>query len=247
MPYDIFWQIHSDLPREGPGDNESTRRAFSMMSGLPQRPRVLDIACGPGMQTLELLRISDATVVAIDTHLPFLEELQRRALAAGVLNRVEARKESMFALPFEERAFDVIWCEGAMYIMGVEDALKAWSAFLKPRGFIAATEPCWLRDDVPGIVRDTWSEAYPGMNDIAGVSETIAKCGFREVGHFTIPDSAWWDDYYTPMEDRLTMLRSKYRGNAEALAGILEAQKEIDDHRRYSAYYGYVFFVVQKA
>lgn len=246
MPYDIFWQIHSDLPREGPGDNESTSGAYGMMTGLPAKPRLLDIACGPGMQTLELLRISDGTVVAIDTHQPFLEELQRRADAAGVLARVEARQESMFALPLEDSAFDVIWCEGAMYMMGVERALKEWARLLKPAGYIAATEPCWLRDDVPGLIRDTWTAAYPGMTDVAGVSETIGKSGFREVGHFTIPDAAWWDDYYTPLEDRLRMLRSRYRGNAEALAHILEAQKEIDDHRRYSSYYGYVFFVMQK-
>jgi hypothetical protein len=26
----MFWEIHSNLPREGPGDNESTRRAFQI-------------------------------------------------------------------------------------------------------------------------------------------------------------------------------------------------------------------------
>jgi ubiquinone/menaquinone biosynthesis C-methylase UbiE len=50
----IFFEIHKDLPREGPGDNESTRKAFSMLVDLPAEPDILDIACGPGMQTIEL-------------------------------------------------------------------------------------------------------------------------------------------------------------------------------------------------
>jgi hypothetical protein len=55
MTENIFWEIHSELPREGPGDNASTGKAFAMLAELPQAPRVLDVACGPGMQTLELV------------------------------------------------------------------------------------------------------------------------------------------------------------------------------------------------
>ena len=34
---DAFWAIHSDLPREGPGDNASTARALSAMTDLPPK------------------------------------------------------------------------------------------------------------------------------------------------------------------------------------------------------------------
>lgn len=46
----IFWEICSGLPREGPGDNQSTRRAYSMLKKLPKNLRVLDIGCGPGIK-----------------------------------------------------------------------------------------------------------------------------------------------------------------------------------------------------
>ena len=55
---DAFWAIHSDLPREGPGDNASTARALGAMTELPAAPAIFDIACGPGMQTMELGRRS---------------------------------------------------------------------------------------------------------------------------------------------------------------------------------------------
>jgi len=42
---EIFWAVHNDLPREGPGDDASTLQAFSMMQGLPVKPKILDIGC----------------------------------------------------------------------------------------------------------------------------------------------------------------------------------------------------------
>jgi hypothetical protein len=47
----IFWEIHTSLPREGPGDNESTQKAYRILKELPENPRILDIGSGPGMQT----------------------------------------------------------------------------------------------------------------------------------------------------------------------------------------------------
>jgi len=52
----IFWEVHNALPRECSGDNESTRKTYLMLEGLPENPRILDIGCGPGMQTIELAK-----------------------------------------------------------------------------------------------------------------------------------------------------------------------------------------------
>src|SRR5205823_1825334 len=105
---DIFWEIHCDLPREGPGDNESTRRAFEMMEELAQHPRILDVACGPGMQTMELARISDGPILALDFHQPFLAELQRRTEKFGFSDRIGTVNGSMFDMPFADQSFDLI-------------------------------------------------------------------------------------------------------------------------------------------
>lgn len=123
---DIFWEIHSGLPREGPGDNASTRRAFEMAAGLPANPRILDIGCGPGMQTLELATISRGFVAALDLHRPFLSNVMDRASAAGLTGQIATVNASMVRLPFEDASFDLIWCEGAMYFMGFREALAAW-------------------------------------------------------------------------------------------------------------------------
>src|SRR5512140_1883138 len=95
---DIFFEVHAGLPREAPGDEASTARALGMMQGLPAVPSILDIACGPGAQTIALTKHSAARITAIDVHQPFLDELQRRTEQAGVAGRVTPLKMSMFEL-----------------------------------------------------------------------------------------------------------------------------------------------------
>lgn len=241
----MFWEIHSNLPREGPGNAESTQRAFHMMRDLPSEPELLDVACGPGMQTMDLLNLSGGAITAVDTHQAFLDDLKRRAEAAGVADRIRIMNASMFSMPFENNSFDIIWCEGAMYIMGVPQALGNWKRFLRSGGYIAFTEPCFLQDDLPQEVREFWAE-YPAMTSVEATLKAIGEAGYTAIGNFTIPDSAWWGDYYGPMEERLKMLRQKYAGDKEALQRLEENQSEIDLHRKFSAYYGYVFFVARK-
>ena len=96
--FKVFWEIHSGLPREGPGDTGSTTKAFSMLPALPEKPNILDIGCGPGMQTLDLLNIGDTTVVAVDFHQPFLFQLQERAGQESVIKRVNMVKADMSSL-----------------------------------------------------------------------------------------------------------------------------------------------------
>ncbi|NVM05200.1 MAG: SAM-dependent methyltransferase, partial [Candidatus Helarchaeota archaeon] len=54
---DLIFELHTDLPREGPGSNEFTRKAFLMLKNLPQEPKILDIGCGSGMQTIEIAKL----------------------------------------------------------------------------------------------------------------------------------------------------------------------------------------------
>jgi len=153
-PRDVFWQVHSDNPREGPGSDESTARAFALLGTLPARPRILDIGCGPGAQTLCLAGLCDGTITAIDTHRPFLDRLDQEIERRGLSARVTVREANMADLPFRDGAFDVIWAEGSLCFLGVERALRAWRRLLADGGALAFTEVSWLKPDVPAEVRD---------------------------------------------------------------------------------------------
>lgn len=61
-----FFELHAGLARQGPGADAHTRRAFALVGDLPPAPVIVDVGCGPGMQTLELARLTRSTVHAVD-------------------------------------------------------------------------------------------------------------------------------------------------------------------------------------
>ena len=243
---EIFFDIHSDLPREGPGSRATTAKALSLCGPLPQDARVLDIGCGPGQQTMDLADLlPGATITAIDNHPPFVDEANRRAKTLGINERVKAEVGDMTALDVQPASLDLIWCEGAAYFMGVEAALKAWKLLLKPGGRLALSEAVWLKADPPADLREVWDNEYPDMRDIPACRDLVATCGYRLLGDFVLPNNTWWDDYYTPKLARIDMLRSKYAGDDAALAMLDETVEETVMHRTYGDYYGYVFLVTR--
>jgi hypothetical protein len=56
----------------------------------------------------------------------------------------------------------------------------------------------------------------------------------------------WLREYYGPMAARIASLREKYRGDRETLQQLDAEEDEIEIYRRYSEWYGYVFYVMQK-
>ena len=69
----------------------------------------------------------------------------------------------MTQLGFAANSFDLIWCEGAAYIMGVARALAYWKRFLKPGGKIAFTECVFFSSDPPKPILNWWQGHYPEM------------------------------------------------------------------------------------
>ena len=162
----IFFEIHSDLPREGPGDRGSTEKALSMLSDLKKNPYILDVGCGPGMQTLDLLDLTDGSIVAVDNHQPFLDQLSEKVMQKGIAGRVQIVNADMSSLDFHPATFDLIWSEGAAYIMGFKNALSTWKPFLVKQGYLAVTELTWIRPDPPDEAKRFFAEEYPVMQNI---------------------------------------------------------------------------------
>lgn len=243
--YKVFFEIHSGLPREGPGDNKSTRRAFRMLTDLPEKPQLLDVGCGPGLQTVELAKISKAEITAVDNYQPYLEQLKNRAIKEGVSNRIHTLNKDMNNLDFGNQKFHVIWSEGAIYNIGFEKGLKEWQKLLAEKGYLAVSELCWIDPNPPLEVKEFFKTGYPAMKTLKENLAIIANAGYKLVGYFVLPESSWWTDYYLPILAKLPALKAKYKDNKEALATIACEEIETEMLRKYSKYYGYVFFVMQ--
>lgn len=242
---EVFFEIHQDLPKESPGGDEYTRQAFQMLPQLCQ-PNILDIGCGPGAQTLELARLTDGHITAIDTHQPFLDRLQAQATALGLRDRITCLNRSMFDLSFPEATFDLLWAEGSIYIIGLERGLKQWHPLIKPGGFLVVSELVWLQSKPPKTIQAFWEENYPEMRTLEEVLNLIAGCGYDLIGHFTLPEKAWWN-YYLPLQAKIDYLCAVYKNNSEALAVLNNEQLEIEMYKKYHDWYGYEFFALQKS
>ena len=118
MVPEVLCELSRDMPRQGPGSDEYTRKAYMHLSNLLKQPRILDIGCRSGMQTLELARISGGQVTALDNYQPFLDALSKRAKSEGLDNQIQTVDGSMFELPFAKRTFDIIrYYRYVFYIM----------------------------------------------------------------------------------------------------------------------------------
>lgn len=240
-----FYELYTGLPRGGPGDDNSTRKAFSLMKDLPLKPLILDIGCGPGMQTIELAKLSRGSILALDNYQPFLDHLMKTAEKEHVSRHIITKLKSMHEMDFEKEMFEIIWSEGALYFLGFANGLKTCYQLLKPRGYLAVTEAVYLKPDPPKPVVDFWAD-YPDIMDIQGNLNVIENTDFELISHFTLPESSWIDNYYTPLEKRIRRLKEKYTDNEKALSVFDKSQKEIDDYKKYSEYFGYEFFVMRK-
>lgn len=243
----LFFELFSGLPRQGPGDAESTRRALALVPGIGPETRLLDVGCGTGLQTRVLARSCPARIVAVDNHPPFVEELSREARLLGVADRLEARVGDMRQLDFAPGSFDVVWSEGAIYAMGFEAGLREWRRLLEPGGHIAVTDAVWTKPDPPPECAAFWAEEYPAMRPVPALLQAITECDYETVGHFSLPASSWWDDYYRPLQQNVTRFRERHHGEQDAQELADRTQREIDVWHAFSEYYGYEFFVMRAA
>jgi len=224
----VFFEVHHNLPREGPGSRQSTESAYAVIASRLHSPKVLDVGCGPGAQTLCLAELSGGTITAVDNHAPFLEQLRQRAAASGQAERITTVLADMEKLPFEDGTFDLVWAEGSIFIIGVEEGLSCWYPLLRRSGFIAFTEVSWLREDRTDELNQFWSEVYPSISSIEQNMEKLRNTG------------------YGAIRKKLPALRQKYDGDQEALQVLKMQEEEMELYRRYSSYYGYVFYVAEK-
>lgn len=216
-----------------------------MIPHIPDSPRILDLGCGPGMQTIEILRNTNGTVVALDFLPSMIDRLMADTKKGGFSDRLEPLVQDMKEMAFPESHFDVIWSEGAIYNLGFEAGLKKVREFVKPGGYVAVSESVWLKPDPPQAVVEFWEE-YPEIDTVDAKLEVIERIGYDPVGHFIFPPEAWTDQYYDPMEERIAEKAKEWKGIPEAEAVLNEARNEISVFRQYFDYFSYAFFVMRK-
>ena len=177
------------------------------LAGVRAGQRAIDVGCGPGALTAELvMRLGAGAVAAVDPSEPFVVAAQARNPG------VDVRRASAESLPFPDRSFDVAIAQLVVHFMADPVAGLAEMARVTRRdGVVAAC--VWDHSSDQGPLSDFWRAAHvldPDVEDeseLAGAREghlarLFEAAGLREIEATIVTASlehasfdAWWEPF----------------------------------------------------
>jgi SAM-dependent methyltransferase len=180
---------------------------FADFAGVSAGQRVLDVGCGPGALTAELVkRLEPANVSAVDPSEPFVAAIRDRYPAVTVQH---APAED---LPFADDSFDVAMAQLVVHFMADPVAgLREMSRVAHRGGVVAAC--VWDHEGGKGPLGLFWdavSQLDPGARTESGMAGTreghlvqlFGEAGLTEVEGDTLSISVvhqtfdeWWEPY----------------------------------------------------
>ena len=236
-PSEAFFSVHRDLPREGPGVPDDVRWALEV-AGTPDQVSICDAACGPGADMVTLAEERpEATVLGVDLVPHFVDAARHQTEEFG--ERVQVEELDYTHLPGR---YDLIWCAGAVYFVGLEAALANWLEHLTPGGAVAFSEPAWVSEPPSSDARAFWEE-YPAICGVDELKRRIADAGWHVLGQRWLIGEPW-EAYYEPMKERITDLKAGHP-SGELSKAIAESEAEIAKWEAATDEIAYVLFVVR--
>jgi serine/threonine-protein kinase HipA len=194
-----------------------------------------------------LAKILQQKIVSVDLQENFLRQLRDNAAQKGVEHLIETQRGDMLSLSDNASTVDLIWSEGAIYCAGFDAALTAWYPLLADKGLVACTELSWLTDN-PSLEPTTfWQKNYSAMRSVAQNVFAAQQLGYACLGRFTLPESCWWKEYYSPWLLHIEQLKEDAENDDYLRSAITNALTEIDLFRQFHQEYGYEFYLLQKS
>ena len=112
-------------------------------AGLLPGDRVLDLGCGSGthFEWIAQLIGPEGKIVGFDPDDDNLALARERIAGKRYESQVELHKGPVGALPFEDGAFDAVWCAGTLqYVPKPVDAIREMVRVVRPGGRVAAQD-----------------------------------------------------------------------------------------------------------
>lgn len=244
--FSLICEYFSSLHRQGPGSDEATLQALSLIPTLPAGATVADLGCGTGTQTLCLAHHTEATITGLDLFPQFIDLLNQRSRDAGLSQRLKGIVGDMGELPFEQESLDLIWSEGAIYNIGFLKGIQSWKQFLKPGGWLAVSEATWFTDQRPQEIEQFWMDAYPEIDTVERKLNQLQEAGYQHISSFNLPQACWTTHFYLPQQEAQRLFLERHPDQPTAQMLVANQRHEAELYSQYNAYYGYTFFVAQR-
>jgi ubiquinone/menaquinone biosynthesis C-methylase UbiE len=201
---------------------------------VPPNGRVLDVGCGSGsMSRLIAGSFPQAEVVGIDLREQYLDYARARAREEGLRN-LTFRDGDVFALPFPDASFDVVWSKYLLqWLREPKSALAEMKRVTKPRGFVVSC-------DYVGCVIEHFPIAAELDQQIREVMAVVVDVNIgRKVAPFMI--SLGFQDVHVEIEadtlftvigsvdaDRRRNLETQFQAMRPHLVKIMGSESEVN-------------------
>jgi SAM-dependent methyltransferase len=180
---------------------------FADFAAVADAQRVVDVGCGPGALTAELVRrLGPAAVSAVDPSESFVAAAQQRHPAVAV------RRAAAEQLPFADEEFDAAMAQLVVHFMADPVAgLREMARVTRGAGVVAAC--VWDHEGGTGPLGAFWEAARqlrPDVGDESGLAgaraghlaQLFQDAGLREIEDSTLSVSVehrtfeeWWEPY----------------------------------------------------
>ena len=180
---------------------------FCEFARIAPKQRVLDVGCGPGALTAELVeRLGPLAVSAVDPSEPFVEAARERHPG------VDVRQGTAEQLPFPDGTYDASLAQLVVHFMAAPiEGLREMARVTRPGGVVAAC--VWDHASGGGPLSRFWdaaSELDPEVtdeSDLAGsreghLAELLREAGLEQVEEDVLSVSVahasfdeWWEPF----------------------------------------------------
>ena len=194
--YDRFMGVHS----------RQLSPQLADLAALGPESRVLDVGCGPGALTAELVeRVGAGSVAALDPSESFVAAVRTRS------PEVDVRRAAVEAIPYRDDDFDAALAQLVVHFMPDPEAgLREMARVTRPEGVVAANVWDFAGDRAP--LSPFWRgfrELQPGVDDESGLPgaregqlvELFERAGLRQVEgsvHVARVEYATFEQWWEP-------------------------------------------------
>jgi cyclopropane fatty-acyl-phospholipid synthase-like methyltransferase len=203
------------------GMNKYTRQAFGSLPAM-DRPRILDLGCGTGVPSLEIARLTNGTIEAVDTDRESLDWLAEKVRDEGLEDRITISCKSVFELDLPQESYDIILMEGLLNIIGFKKGLRRFKPALRTGGHFL------IHDDALHKKRKLRI-----LNDL----------GLHLVDSFYIDEESWWKNYLAPLEEGIRDFENR---NPERPDVLKQEKSEIAMYKRDVSMFRSAYYIIRK-
>ncbi|MDR2431851.1 MAG: methyltransferase domain-containing protein, partial [Candidatus Margulisbacteria bacterium] len=189
-----------------PGGKEYTLTA-GQLAGLNKKAKVLDIACGQGAASLNLVKKFGCQATAVDIEESFIQEGLRLAVRDGLSGRIKFIHGDFNEQKFPASVYDMIIAEGgALTYIGRDSGLKRAYRLLKKNGYIEISDLILRGKTLSREAQAVFLGGIGGHNLDLETEEsyrTLLKLNGFEVVFCSYITQQYWEKYYQNIKQNL--------------------------------------------